>query len=407
MEFKEKNIIKKILIITSVVFLTLSIFIAVLAMTLKQSEETSSPNLSVESKEESALESVSNVESIESIVIDTDSSAVESVEDTISNSYVSTEESAEIINHGWFINKYGYTYLYEDSGYEQFNYSNLTLNRYVDGLNELVNLIPETTKIYNIVVPVSSTFADIPREIYTEDNFYNKSQSAFVSTVASKTNERINNIPIVELIEEAYGGGEEVFFRTDKNWTSVGAYYAYRAFCEAEGISAYALNSFPKINAGDYLGRFYLATESVEMLENPDEFICYLPMSTVNTTLSVYDYGTVYTNYILCGNNATTNTLYDIYVGRTAGRYELNTTSGGGNLLILGDSSSYPMLSYLASHYSKIDLIDPQYLDTTLAEFLKGRDYNAVISMCYSTNATSGDYMPAFNTIIGVTENNG
>ena len=303
MEFKEKNIIKKILIITSVVFLTLSIFLAVLAMTLKQSEETSYPNSSVESKNETSLENVSNVDSIESVTIDTESLGEESVEEVISNTEVSIEESADLSNHGWFINKYGYTYLYEDSGYEQFNYSNLTLNRYVDGLNELVNLIPETTKIYNIVVPVSSTFADIPREVYTKDNFYNKSQSAFVSTVATKIDERINNIPIVELIEEAYNNGEEVFFRTDKNWTSVGAYYAYRAFCEQEGISAYALNSFPKINPGDYLGRFYLATESVEMLENPDEFICYLPMPTVNTTLSIYDYGTVYTNYILCGNS--------------------------------------------------------------------------------------------------------
>ena len=68
------------------------------------------------------------------------------------SSYDSSENTLEEdeLQHGWVINKYGYTYLYDDSGYEQFNYSTQTLERYVNSLNHLSSLIPAETKIYSI-----------------------------------------------------------------------------------------------------------------------------------------------------------------------------------------------------------------------------------------------------------------
>jgi hypothetical protein len=92
-------------------------------------------------------------------------------------------------------------------------------------------VIPESVRVYNITVPVSSTFADIPREIYVNDNFYNQSQSAFSSTVASRLNTTITSVKVVNILEEKYDNDEYVYFRTDRNWTSLGAYYAYKQFC--------------------------------------------------------------------------------------------------------------------------------------------------------------------------------
>ncbi len=406
MEIKEKNTVKKLIIMLVIaVSLILILTLSIVSLCINNDEisNVSLPtNDEIISKEENSFDNSTDKNAYdESIVINNESS-----ED---NSDVLSDEASDDneLSHGWFINKYGYTYLYGDSGFEQFNYSIKVIDRYANSLNSLVSIIPETTNIYNILAPVSSEFVDIPRDIYVKDNFYNKSQSAFSSTAESKFNDRINNISIINDIENQYNQRAKVFFRTDKNWTALAAYTAYRAYCEAAGINAYALTSFPEIDAGDYLGRFYLATNSTVMSENPDKFICYGTMPSIKTTLTIYDNGIIYSDYSLCGNEYDKESVYNsIFLGMTAGRYEINTTAESGSLLIIGDSSAYPLIPFLASHYRNIDLIDPQYFDNSLNEFLSEHQYDDIITICYTTNATSGDYVPAFNNFTGViTEN--
>ena len=267
MEKKDFNNFKKIsaLLITSIVL------ILVLLLTIFAIATSRKPNGDYNT--DSTIDNADRNESIDNAVssdhIDAESSDIEESKDNSANES-STEESKT--DHGWIINKYGYTYLYKDSGYEQFNYSSKVLERYVNALNSFVNYVPEETSIYNIIVPVSSEFAEIPREVYIEDGFYNKSQSAFVSTVETKLDERIINIPIVNLIKQKYYDNEYVFFRTDKNWTPLAGYYAYCELCKQLNITPYPINRFNKIEAGEFLGRFYLATDSTLMENNPDNF---------------------------------------------------------------------------------------------------------------------------------------
>ncbi len=411
MEIKDKAIPRRnILLISCAIFLVFALIFAFVSILINDRQQ----GQDITSEYNKDLSSVSIFDNTADITDENFFEASEAFYETSDEISVSPEDSSydssentleeDELQHGWVINKYGYTYLYDDSGYEQFNYSTQTLERYVNSLNHLSSLIPAETKIYSITVPVSTTFMSIPREIYTEDNFYNKSQSAFVSTVESKLN-NITNISVIPKLESEYNNGEYLFFRTDKNWTQLGAYYAYTVYCESAGLSAYSLSNFPKIEAGEYLGRFYLATQSEKMKKNPDFLLGYSTLPSVKTSLTVYDDGIVYSDYVLCANEVDIDNAYDVFLGISAGRYEINTTSEGGNLLIIGDSSAYPIIPFLTSHYSKIDMIDPQYFDTSLEEFLDNRAYSDVLVMCYSTNATSGNYIPCLNTMAGVTTN--
>ena len=352
-------------------------------------------------------DSISHESSDVTIVpIDDSSDEVSDESDDVSSVFAqsddgSTDSNDDELFHGWIINEYGYTYVYDGCGYEQFNYKSSAMDRYIDSFDDLVDILPEKTRIFNIIVPVSSTFASIPREIYTSDNFYNQSQSAFSTTVASKNNARIIDIPIVNLLEAQYDAGEYVYFKTDKNWTSLGAYNAYRVFCEMAQIDSYPLVNYPKKNHGDFLGSFYNATQLSEMYESPDTFISYSTLPSVKTSLTVYDGGMIYSDYKLCDNNINLYNGYNVYLGRSASRYEINTTSKGGSLLIIGDTSAHPIIPFFATHYSKIDVIDPRKFNEDLCEFLSVREYDDCITMCYSTNAVSGEYIPAFNNIIG------
>ncbi len=414
MEINEKKLSRKtvlwVTLATSLVIIL--ILTAVTVLMNDRSEDTPVSNIEVSSNVEysSAADLTSNDATEEAISSETDAS--ETFAETNKSEEASNEETSVSSENedspkdeydesieGWVINEYGYTYVYKDTGLEQFNFGMSTLNRYADSLNAMCALVPQDTRIFNITVPVSASFVPIPYEIRERDNYYNSYQSTFVSTTASKLDERITNIPIVSLIEEKYNNGEYVFYRSDRNWTQLGAYAAYTAFCENAGIQAYALEEFEQKEVVQFLGSFYIATKSKAMENNPDALVCYSTIPSVKTVMTVYDSGLIYENYKLCENKTSKLDAYNVFLGTNAGRYEINTTASGGSLLIVGDSSVYPMVPFLASHYNKIDVINPEYFGTSFEEYLANRQYDDVIMMCYSTNAVNGNFVPAFSQL--------
>ncbi len=320
-------------------------------------------------------------------------------------SFDSSVNEPKDVYHGFVQNRFGITYVYGDCGFQQFSYKMTALDRYIHSFDYISELVPENTRMFNITVPVSSTFASIPYDIYTADGFYNKSQGTFVATVDSGINDRIVNVPIVSLIKEHYDLGEDMFFRTDKNWTSYSAYLAYVEFCNAANIIPYQLEQFTKAQLGDFLGSFYQATLTEAMETNPDNFIAYTGVEDIKTDVTIYDSGLVIKDYNLCNNKTSVSDRYNYYLGMSAGRYKIGTTANGGSLLVIGDESVHPILPFLSCHYTKIDYINPLYFENSLVDFLNSHSYDDVLTMCYTTNAINGDYIPTLNILTGVLNN--
>ncbi len=399
MELNEKKLTKRFVwIVSAVIFVVAALFLTVLSLILNNepTDEEFSDTTSLNEVSTKDVFAEKEENSFDSNSFDS------SIEDVSDDNSINDEE---LITHGWVINEYGYTYLYDAAGYEQFTYSNFTLNRFIDSINTCSDIFSEGTNIYNMVVPVSGTFVSIPREVYTEDEFYNKSQTTFVSTISSKLDSKIKNIPIVSLLEEKYDNGEYVYFRTDRNWTPLGAYYAYTQFCRELDIVPLELDEFEQQSISDFLGSYYNATGSDILYDNPDEMVFYSLPDSIETELTVYDSDVMYFDYTLCDNYVYSNTAYNVFLGREAERYEITTNSEGGRLLIVGDSSVFPIIPFLSCHYSKIDFIYPEKFNGDFKEFAIEKEYNDVLLMCYSTNAVNGNYIPSLNNISGVQTN--
>ena len=127
MEKKEFYNYKKltVLLIVSIV-LMLILVLSVFAIAASRKPEAQNSNPATEDNANNNIvgdinssvyvsEEVSDIEQSVDISIEEDSSVTEEPE----------------LEYGWVINKYGYTYLYKDCGYEQFNYSSKVLDRYV------------------------------------------------------------------------------------------------------------------------------------------------------------------------------------------------------------------------------------------------------------------------------------
>ena len=312
----------------------------------------------------------------------------------------------QTVKHGWVINEHGYTYVYGNAGFEQFNYRMTALLRYVNSLNSLAAAVPENARMFNIVAPVSSTFVSIPREIYTADEFFNAAQGDFVKAVGARLDGRIANIDVITPIKALYDAGDSVFFRTDRNWTSTAAYAAYAEYCAAAGFNRYSANSFPKNEAGEFLGSFYAATESENMKNCPDDMVCFCPLPSVAAKLTVYSGKTEYSCFVPGKNDVTATDGQMVYFGMRSGRYSVSTgVENGKKLLVIGDSSAYPLVMLLSAHYSLVELIEPGDFDEPFEEYLTNQEFDDILTVCYSTSAVNGDYVPEFNLMTGVTKN--
>lgn len=332
------------------------------------------------------------------------SSETSSKDETFSDTSNTVSESDGDLVHGWVINNLGYTYLYGDKGFEQFTATETTINRYVATINNLAASLPDNIKVYNILAPTNIEFVDIPREIYTADNFYNASQRKTIAQINEKLDERITAINIYDTILSHKS--EYLFFRTDINWTSLAAYYAYCDFATAASFSPVSLNEFNKQKYEGYLGRFYVATNEEALAKNPDTIEYFLTDVNGECDLTIYHKGITYNNYTISGNSVTASAnAYNVFLGMDAEYFKITTKAiSGKKLLIVADTSAASFVPYLINAYSEIHYINPNYYKENLSIFAKEKDIDEVLFLNYTTNANRLAYTEVLTKLNGVKE---
>ena len=106
---------------------------------------------------------------------------------------------------------------------------------------------------------------------------YKKLQKPNRPAIESIYNELDSTIKKVWAIDEIRKHREEyIYFNTDHHWTSLGAYYAYRAFCETAGLTPVSLDTVRYKVKSTFLGSLYRLTRDPKLKENPDSVKYYL-----------------------------------------------------------------------------------------------------------------------------------
>lgn len=175
---------------------------------------------------------------------------------------------------------------------------------------------------------------------------------------------------------------EESYYRTDRSWTSYGAYYAYRVWSERIGISRYPYNLNiaqkasedvagslqQQIGYGDYRDTLVYVRETLKRKVT-------VQFDFGKTSNSMYfpewlDTDTPY-SYYLDGPHAFTELAFQVKTGR--------------KLFLIGGSYSKAFVPLLAQHYDRIYLLEPDRF---------GGNVDALISSClkkHPAEAQSGD----------------
>lgn len=170
---------------------------------------------------------------------------------------------------------------------------------------------------------------------------------------------------------------EEIYYRLDHHWTSLGAYYGYAALMEAMGLEAVPLSEYEKTTVStDFKGTTY-SSSGVRWMA-PDSIDIYVPEEGITVTAwngIQPEEGTLYD-----WSKLEVKDKYSFFMG---GNKPLAVVKGpradGPKVLVIRDSYSDSLAPFLTADCSEVHLFDPRYNKTPVSQYVAENDIDQVL----------------------------
>lgn len=245
-------------------------------------------------------------------------------------------------------------YLLEHYTEKEFDPQQISKN--LQALEKFVGKAKQNADVHVMMVPTKSWIlreklpAFAPH--YKEQKFYDALQQKL-----EKEDVLISVEPVLDAHKE-----EEIYYRTDHHWTTLGAWYAYEQYTKAVGGDLQRAQGKKKFRciSKNFYGTTYA---KINYARQADKIEIYEPADKLRV---VYNMG-----------EKKTKTLYDFSFLKTADQYSVFTggnqavleiTGGiknGKTLLLIKDSFANSILPFLAEDYEKLVVVDLRQLNVS------------------------------------------
>ena len=169
---------------------------------------------------------------------------------------------------------------------------------------------------------------------------------------------------------------EEIYYRTDHHWTTLGAYYGYAATASAMGLAAQHLSAFtPETVSERFNGTIY-SSSGVRWVQ-PDSIQRYV--SAEGVKLTRYDTPEGVVSPVYDEAKLETKDQYSYFLGGNTSRLVVETGHGGGKLLVIRDSYMDSELPFFFAHYSEIHVLDLRYFRGSVADYASEHGFDAIL----------------------------
>ncbi len=182
--------------------------------------------------------------------------------------------------------------------------------------------------------------------------------------------------------------GEDVFYRTDHHWTTMGAYQGYTALMSAMNGSFTLLDSEPTLVSDSFYGTTWSSAGAGWV--KPDEMYTWVPDNgfTGNTTVTRYPEGLPIEGCTLYDRSKLeVKDKYSMFLGGNQGLCVIqNPDAQGGKLLVIRDSYADSLAPFLSLDYQEVHLFDLRYNRTSLKQYVADNGIDQVLVLYSSSN---------------------
>ena len=198
-----------------------------------------------------------------------------------------------------------------------------------------------------------------------------------IRDIYAMAGENVEGIDLVPAFN-AVGDPGALFYRTDHHWTSRGAYAAYSSYMELKGKAYPAISDFTVTSYEGFYGSTYSRSglwltegESIELWDSGLDF-----------TVTNGDSDQV-SNSLFYRNRLEELDKYTVYLDGNHSSVRIENPQGSGKLLVIRDSYSNCLGTFLANSYETVVLVDLRYYKEPLTQLLAEEAFDDVL-ICYS-----------------------
>ncbi len=263
-------------------------------------------------------------------------------------------------------------FVFKNRAFEMFGGGEAMGKSYAAVINSYNKLLSPGIQVYNLIIPVALEF-----EI-TEK--YAKLQKPNRPAIENIYNNEDANIKKVWAIDEIRKHRSEyIYFNTDHHWTSLGAYYAYRAFCETAGLTPVSLDTVASKVKPAFLGSLYRLTRDAGLQKNPDSVRYYLFKDSVSFYIGSNKIG-YWNKSKMYGEGATGTNSYSVFLQGDLPVVKMETQhKNGRKIAIVKESYGNAFAPFLINNYEKVIVVDQRYYTGDFVAMLKAEGINELL----------------------------
>ena len=263
-------------------------------------------------------------------------------------------------------------FVFKNRAFEMFGGGPAMGKSYADVINSYNRLGIPGLQVYNLIIPVALEF-----EI-TEK--YAKLQKPNRPAIEHVYNSLDSNIKKVWAIDEIRKHRSEyIYFNTDHHWTSLGAYYAYRAFCATAGLIPVSLDTVRYKTKPSFLGSLYRLTRDPGLKSNPDSVRYYLFRDSVNFYIGGSSVG-YWVKSKMYGEGASGTNSYSVFLQGDLPVVKMETQhKNGRKIAVVKESYGNAFAPFLINNYEKVIVVDQRYYTGDFVKMLKAEGINELL----------------------------
>lgn len=257
-------------------------------------------------------------------------------------------------------------------------------------LNQYDNRLDENTEIIktfadSVDVPVTMTLVPSTGYImedklpsnhlpYKDDEYFAQMENAFKDSGVSFVN-------LLEPFQTYTANGDQLYYKTDHHWTSLGAYRAYQLICQSMGLEAtpedqFNIESYPDFYGTTYSGSAYwfTAPDNIELWENKNH-------TEDSITVEITEgQTTTESNSLFYKEHLSEDDKYPVYLdGNQPFERITNKNAPEGKLIVIKDSFAHCLVPFLADNYSEIVMVDLRYYKASVSDLIKTENADQVL----------------------------
>lgn len=234
-------------------------------------------------------------------------------------------------------------------------------------------------QVHNLIIPVALEF-----EITEKYKNMQKPNRPAIESVYSALDADINKVWAIDTLRQHRE--EYIYFGTDHHWTSLGAYYAYKAFCASPGVNMPAVNidTVPSKTKGAFLGSLYRLTRDAGLQSHPDSVRYYLFRDSINFYVGASGKLGYWNKSKMYGEGASGSNSYSVFLQGDLPVVKMETQiRNGRKILMTKESYGNAFAPFLINNFEKIIVVDQRYYTGNLIELIK---YEGITDMLFINN---------------------